>query len=302
MVLLPAVLASLIAAAPESKPALTRVNDITYGTLGGEKLQLDIVRPNKPGPHPCVVCFHGGAWQMGTRRDPTRLSLGYPFWKEPNRELGIMEKLAEQGYVVASVSYRFVPKHKFPAPIEDAKTAVRFLRTNAKKYDIDPDQFAALGFSAGGHSALMLGLTDSSAGFDGDLYPGVSSQVQCVVDFFGPTDLSLYAESEGLVDSFMVPFLTKQCKTDPTCYKRASPLEYVTKNAPPTMVIHGTVDLLVPIIHSERLVKKMKAAGVETEFLPMQWKGHGWSGPAVRESALASLDFLNKHLKKAEGK
>jgi len=210
--------------------------------------------------------------------------------------------LAEQGYVVASVSYRFIPKHKFPAQIEDAKTAVRFLRLNAKKYDIDTERFGALGFSAGGHSALMLGLTDSTAGFDGDLYPGVSSQVQSVVDFFGPTDMSLYAESEGLVDSFMVPFLSKQCKTDPNCYKRASPIEYVTKNAAPTLVVHGTVDLLVPIIHSERLVKKMKEVGAEAEFLPMQWKGHGWSGPAVRESALASLEFLNKTLKKSEGK
>jgi acetyl esterase/lipase len=304
MVLLPVVLASLLISAPDPKAplAIKKLPDITYGTLGGEKMQLDLVMPSQPGTYPCVICLHGGAWSLGTRKDPTRLSLGTPFWTESNRTVGIMEKLAEQGFAVASVSYRFIPKHKFPSQIEDGKTAIRFLRANAKKYDLDPDRFGALGFSAGGHIALMLGLTDSTAGFDGELHPGVSSQVQCVVDFFGPTDMRLYAECEGLEDAFMVPLLGKQCKTDPAVYKKASPIEYVTKAAPPTLLIHGTLDLIVPTIHSERLHKKLLDLGVESEMLPMQWKGHGWGGDAVRESALASLKFLNKHLIKPVGK
>jgi acetyl esterase/lipase len=292
----PATVAVATTAATKSTP------DVVYAKLGGEELKLDLVLPTTPGPHPCVICFHGGAWTMGNRKDLTRPALFNPGGRDANKDIGILEKLARQGYVAVSASYRLAPKHKFPAQVEDAKTAVRFLRANAKTYDIDPDRIGAVGFSAGGHLVLMLGLTDSSAGFDGKLYPDVSSGVTCVVDFFGPTDMSLYAESDGLVASLCVPFLGKECLADPTCYTRASPIEYVSKAAKPTLILHGTMDLLVPIVHSERLAKKMKEAGAECELVPVRWKGHGWEGDTAKDSALKSLEFLDKHLKKAEKK
>jgi acetyl esterase/lipase len=304
MFLLSATLAGLLTghSLKPGSAAVRSLPNITYRTVSTEKLQLDLYLPGTPGPHPCVICFHGGAWVAGNRKDLTRPALFNPGGRDAHKDLGILENLARQGFAAASVSYRLAPKNKFPAQIEDAKSAVKFLRANAKKYEIDPDRFSALGFSAGAHLALLLGVTDSSDGFEGTELPEVSSRVQCVIDFFGPTDMSLYADTEGVVHSFMVPFLGKACLTDPTCYRRASPIEYVSKDDPPILMIHGTVDLVVPIIHSERMLKKLKESGVEANLVPVKWKGHGWEGEAVKESARVSLEFLNKHLKNTDKK
>ena len=277
----------------------TTAPDITYATVGDAKLKLDLVSPKGPGPHPCIVCFHGGAWKAGNRKDLTKPALFAPGGKEKSQEFSLLEMLARKGYAAASVSYRLAPEHKFPAQIEDAKTAVRFLRTNAKKYDLDAERFGSLGFSSGGHLAALLGVTDSTAGFDGKLYPDVSSRVQVVIDYFGPAQLSLFAESPGVNDAFMVPLLGKECLTDPKLYAKASPIEYVTKSAAPTLIIHGNLDFIVPIIHSERFYDKLKAAGVKTEFLVMKGKTHGWTGDATEVSAKALLKFLDENLKKS---
>jgi len=273
--------------------------DVTYTTIGNVKLQLDLAVPTTPGPHPVVVCFHGGAWQAGNRKDLTKPALFAP---ANQKGIGLLETFAMKGYATATVSYRLAPKNKFPAQLEDAKTAVRFLRTNAKKYDLDTERFAALGFSAGGHIAALLGTTDKTAGLEGKEYPDVSSRVQCVIDFFGPTDLALYCESPGLESAFMVPLLGKECLSDPKLYDRASPMHYVTKDDPPVLILHGTADLIVPILHSERFKDKLQAAGVPVEMVKFSGKGHGWTGETVDESAKATLLFLDKHLKKATKK
>src|SRR4051812_34937100 len=175
-------------AVPAAPLVITR--DVAYAAPAGEPLKLDFVAPAGPGPHPCVVLLHGGAWKTGSRKDlsTVRMDVGTP-------GKSLAEVLAAKGFATASVGYRLAPKHKFPAQIEDAKTAVRFLRANAAKFHIDPDRIGAMGFSAGGHIAALLGTADKSAGFEGDLYPEQSSRVSCVVDFFGPTDLMLYCET-----------------------------------------------------------------------------------------------------------
>jgi len=274
-------------------PAGQLTPDIVYSTAGNEKLQLDLVVPKTPGPHPCVICFHGGAWRAGSRKDLTRPTMFAPGGKEA----GLLEVLAKAGYASASVSYRLAPGAKFPAQIEDAKTAVRFLRSNAKKYDLDPEKFAALGFSAGGHLAALLGTTDSKAGFDGAEYPNVSSKVQAVIDFFGPTDMVLYCETPLANEAYMAPFLGKECLKDQSKHKLASPIEYVTKDAPPFLILHGTADVIVPIIHSERFQKKLTEAGVKGELVKLSGKGHGWdSEDAVEKSKKAVLKFLAEEL------
>jgi acetyl esterase/lipase len=294
--LLSAALACTLATAP--KPAVTVKPDITYATAGKDKLQLDLVLPAGPGPHPVVLCFHGGAWTAGSRKELTTPTIVIPgVTPSGNREVGVLENLARRGYAAATVSYRLAPKSKFPAQIEDAKTAVRFLRANAKKYDLDPDRVAAMGISSGGHLALLLGTTDSSAGFDGTEYPEQSSKVQCVIDFFGPADMTLYAESQGLKESILTSLLGKECQTDSKCITRASPLEYVSKTSAPTLFIHGTMDFVVPIVHSEKMFKKMQAAGVPVAMHKVPWKGHGWEDlDATRAAAAATMEFLNTHL------
>lgn len=267
--------------------------NVPYDTVDGQKLMLDIAVPKGAGPHPLVVMFHGGAWIGGSRKD---LSVGDK--ARDGRYLpSAIEEVAANGYVAASVGYRLAPKYKFPAQIQDARAAVRFLRANAKEYGIDKDKVAAAGFSAGGHLALLLGLAGKVDGWDAGGHPGESSAVQCVVDFFGPADLSLYAASPGVEDAYMVPVFGKAVKTDPAVYKAASPVTYASKAAPPTLILHGNIDLIVPIVHSEALYKKLKDAGAAAEMITVRGEGHGWTGPALRRSYDDALQFLDTHLK-----
>jgi acetyl esterase/lipase len=281
-------------AGPADGAAVTVERSVCYTTAGGEKLCLDIAVPPGEGPFPAVVMFHGGAWALGDRAE---LSVGA---KEKNggRKPSWIEVVADKGYVAASVSYRLAPKHQFPAMIEDARSAVRFLRANAKAYKIDPDRVAAAGFSAGGHLALLCGLCDKSAGFDKGDHLDHSGQVQCVVDFFGPTDLAMYAQGGDIEDGYLVPVFGKECKTDPKVYQKASPVTYVSKDAPPVLMVHGTFDLIVPVKHSEDLHQKLTAAGAKSELVTIPFGGHGGWGPRDMAKAQdAVFKFLDAHLK-----
>lgn len=279
------------AAPPEPLEVVTEKN-VVYDTIGKDKQYLDLARPKDGGPYPCVVVLHGGAWVGGSRKD---VSVGF---KDKDGKVGpsTIESLAARGYVVAAVGYRLAPKHPFPAQIQDARAAVRFLRANAKKYDIDRDQFAAAGFSAGGHLALLLGLADKVDGWDAGGNLNENSRVQCVVDFFGPTDLTLY-NTASIEDAYLVPVFGKAAKTDKGVYKKASPVTYVSKAAPPVIIFHGTFDLIVPVIHSEELHKKLQDAGACSELVTVFAAGHGWGGRAFAKNVEQAIQFMDANLK-----
>jgi len=279
------------------EPAIKLEQAVQYAAAGDEKLLLDIAIPPGDGPFPCVVCFHGGAWRYGSRRD-----LSGAFKDRAGKPAASwIEVIAARGYVAASVSYRLAPGHKFPAMIEDARAATRFLRANARTYKADPNKFAALGFSAGGHLALLAGLCDKSAGFDVGENLTTSGKVQCVVDFFGPTDLALYAKSEGIEDGYLVPVFGKECKTDPAIFRKASPVTYVSKDAPPILFLHGTLDLIVPVKHSEALCKALVDAGAQAEIHTVAFAGHGgWNDRDMARAQTWVFEFLDSHLKGAK--
>ena len=266
---------------------------VLYDTIEKQKLYLDIARPKEGGPYPCVVVLHGGAWVGGSRKDVSVGDKG----KSGKIDPSILEDVAARGYVAVAPSYRLAPKFPFPAQIQDARAAVRFLRANAKTYDLDPTKIAAAGFSAGGHLALLLGLADKVDGWDAGSNLDQSSRVQCVVDYFGPADLSLYSTSPALEDAYLVPVFGKAVKTDPEVYKKVSPINYVSKAAPPVQILHGTFDLIVPIIHSEKLLKKLTDAGAEAEMITVRGEGHGWNGKTFARTLNDSLKFLDAHLK-----
>lgn len=287
------------AKAPEAIPeplAVKVERNVHYDTLDDQKLLLDVAMPKDGGPHPCVVLFHGGAWRGGSRKD---LSVGD---KDRNGKItpSLIEEVAARGYVAVAPSYRLAPKFQFPAQIQDARSAVRYLRANAKNYGIDRDRIAAAGFSAGGHLALLLGLAEKVDGWDAGANLDQSSRVQCVVDFFGPADLSLYAVSPAVEDAYMVPVFGKACKTDAEIYKKASPVTYVSKTAPPVLIFHGTFDFIVPIIHSETLQKKLKDAGATAELITVNGEGHGWNGKTLARTTNDALKFLDANLKKGK--
>ncbi|MGL6073669.1 MAG: alpha/beta hydrolase fold domain-containing protein [Fimbriiglobus sp.] len=280
--------------ASAAEPSLTVKRDVLYSEIAGEKLRFDVAMPKGDGPFPCVVGLHGGAWKGGSRKDlsqPIRLiDFGVG-------DQSFIEALASEGFVAVSVSYRLAPQHKFPAQIIDAKTAIRYLRANAKEFKIDPERIGVVGFSAGGHLAALIGTTDKTAGFDEGVHAEQSSRVKCVVDLFGPADLSLYSETPGIEKAFMLPLLGASFAEKPELYKRASPVEYVTKDDPPFLLIHGTVDVVVPYVHSARLSKKLEETGVKCELVPMPRKGHGWFGDDAKASKDKILKFLASQLK-----
>jgi len=268
-------------ASAQAKPVIEL--DIIYAKVGDRELKLDLARPSEgSGPFPCVVCLHGGGWRFGNKRDIRS-------W---------LHFLAREGYAAASVGYRLAPDDHFPAQIEDCKTAVRFLRANADKYKIDKERFAALGYSAGGHLACLLGLTSESAGLEGKDYPKESSKVQAVVDYFGPTDLTAFAKDDTAQRSVIGPFLGAKFADNPAVYDKASPIKYVAKGAPPFLIFHGTKDWIVPIEQSRCLAEKLKDVGVSVKLVEVPNEGHGWEGRATSETTDATLKFLNEILKK----
>lgn len=263
---------------------------IVYGTADGQKLMLDMARPKDGGPYPLVVLMHGGAWRYGSRADLSRNGRDANGKPLPS----IIETVAAHGYVAVSVGYRLAPKYKFPAQLEDVRTAIDFLHDHAKEYDIDPDRIAVGGFSAGAHLALLEGLEDPKVkGGNGDTPP----RVKAVISFFGPTDLSLYKASPGLEDAYFVPVFGKNGKIAPDVYKKASPITYVSRDDPPVLLVHGTLDFIVPIIHSEHLYKKLKDAGVDAEMITVPGGGHGWGGATAKKTTLDAIKFLDEHLK-----
>jgi acetyl esterase/lipase len=269
---------------------------IVYGTADGQQLLLDMARPKEGGPYPLVVLMHGGAWRYGSRADLSRNGRDASGKSLPS----VIETVAAHGYVAVSVGYRLAPKYKFPAQLEDVRTAIDFLRDHAKEYDIDPNRIAAGGFSAGAHLALLLGLEKPAEGNGGNGNGGngdTPPRVKAVISFFGPTDLSLYKASPGLEEAYFVPVFGKDGKIAPEVYKEASPITYVSRDDPPVLLVHGTFDFIVPIIHSEHLYKKLKDAGVDAEMITVPGAGHGWGGATATKTTLDAIKFLDEHLK-----
>jgi acetyl esterase/lipase len=256
--------------------------NVAYAKVGDKELQLDIAYPDGKGPYPAVLCIHGGAWRFGNRQ-------------ELERTIG---RIAERGYVAATVSYRLLPDGKFPDAIVDCKTAIRFLRVNAATYHVDKDRIGALGFSAGAYLACMLGVAGKDAGFEGKKFTDQSSKVCAVVSYFGPTDLALFAKDESAQNSTFKPLLGACFEEDPGIYRKASPINYVTKNAPPFLLLHGTKDWIVPIEHSRNMCKKLKEAGASAQIVEVAGGSHGWGRDDSQKTWAAVFKFLEDHLKK----
>lgn len=253
--------------------------DVPYCAPEGTKLLMDVHYPKTAGGRwPALVFIHGGGWTGGDK-------------SQTGPELAA---LREAGFLVASVNYRLGPQHKFPAMIEDAACAVRYLRAHASRYNVDPERIGAWGSSAGGHLAALLGTADSTAGFDTGEFPGHSSRVQAVAVFYGPTDLTV--PFPGGYDSkreVFAPF-------DPAL---ASPVTYVSPDDPPFLFVHGDRDTLVPLSQSEILLKKLQEAGVPASLIVVANAQHALVpaagqpiSPTRQEITQMVVEFFRKYL------
>jgi acetyl esterase/lipase len=266
----------------------TALRDVTYCTAGGVQLKMDIFPPTltQSGPAPVIMYVHGGSWQHGDK------------W-----EIGLAaDQLAARGYLVTSINYRLAPDYKWPAQIEDVKCAVRYLRANAAKYNLDPNRIGAWGSSAGGHLVAMLGLAGPGAGFEGNGgYQDQPSAVQAVVDMFGPSDLiafdlDMFAQGVSRNVFGVLPGQPKDVLV------RASPVTYVSEDAPPFLIIQGDKDRLVPPGQSQELYDKLKSAGATAQLVMVQNAGHGLVpaggdiNPSTAQIAEMIPNFFDRYL------
>lgn len=257
---------------------------VEYTNPDNQHLQLNIARPKKgDGPFPAVLCIHGGGFRAGSRD-------GYN---------GLCIRLAQQGYVALTPSYRLAPKYPYPAAIHDVKAAVRWTRANAAKYHIDPDRIGVTGGSAGGHLAQFLGVTGDVKALEGDGgNPNQSSKVACVVNVYGPSDFTKsYGKSVDAAEVLPL-FLGGNLETAKLKHIQASPLNWVTPNAAPTLCIHGTDDKYVAHEQAVWMIDRLKSAGVEAELLTLQGAGHGFKGPDAETAEKALVAFFAKHLQR----
>src|SRR5262245_36024190 len=199
--------------------------DIEYANPDDQHLQLNLARPKQAEKRmPAVLCIHGGGFRAGNRER----------WDK------LCQQLAERGYVAATVTYRLAPKFQFPAAVHDVKAAVRWLRANADKYQIDPKRIGAVGDSAGGHLAQYLGVTGDVPQLEGNGgNSNQSSRVTCVVNYYGPSDLTKsYGKS---VDAAVVlpMWLGGDDTKEHHRHILASPLYWVTPSAAPTLLLQG---------------------------------------------------------------
>lgn len=203
---------------------------------------------------------------------------------------------------MVSTSYRTTAEDHaiWPAQIHDCKAAIRFLRANAKKYNLDPDRIGVWGESAGGHLVSLLGLSGGVAVLEGDLgNPGVSSRVQAVCVWCGPSDfMSIDQPPGGLkVDDpngpvgrlFGGPMRQKE-----DLAKQASPINYVSRNAPPFLIMHGEADTTIPISQGKEIFDALTKAGCSVRFEPLKGTGHGIDRPDRRKMVLEFFDGVFK--------
>jgi acetyl esterase/lipase len=261
-------------------------SDIIYGQGGDEKLVLDLCQPaGGNGPFPGLVWIHGGGW-------------GY--WSTPRAQCPI-DTAASKGFVAISIDYRSTStkdssgkvKYPFPAQIEDVKCAIRWLRANAPKYRVDPQRIGIVGFSSGGHLALLAGFTEPADGFEGTGgNAGISSRVQAVVCSAGMVEAVSFYENQISYAQRVELLLGGKPGESPALYKAASPLTHVRRNNPPTLFFQGDIDTLCPPAQAQLLKNKMSDVGASCTVIIKQGKGHVtfFSEPSL-------WSFLDDHLK-----
>ncbi len=275
--------AALCGAADITVPADVIVErGVDYTSITHGKLAMDIVRPKAKGSYPGIVMIHGGGFNSGQRDSYLPMAI----------------RLAQNGYVAATVSYRLTPMFQFPIPLYDVKAAVRFLRGNASKYDINKEHMGAIGVSAGATWAQFLAITRNVAQFEGTgANKEQSSAVDCAISYFGRSDMRRAYEGSRNAPTVLPLLFGGDRDHAMDAHLRGSPLQWVTPDSAPILAIHGTRDQNVPFEQSVILIEKMRAAGVESELETIAEAGHGFKGADDERAFTRTLDFLNRKLK-----
>jgi acetyl esterase/lipase len=257
----------------------TRKEDVIYGRKHGTALTMDVFTPKEKPNGAGIIWTVSGGW----------------FSSHANINLDFLRELLNRGYTVFAVVHGSQPKFTIPEAVEDMNTAVRYIRSHAADYGVDPNRLGITGGSAGGHLSLMIGTAGTEGNPNADTPEGkASSRVQAVACFFPPTDFLNYGTpgfawlNQGPKDNFRAPFDFEQWNPDRKFFEKVdeptreeiarqvSPAYHVSKDDPPTLLIHGDKDYLVPIQQSELIIEKFKAEGVPCELVVKKGDAHGW--------------------------
>jgi acetyl esterase/lipase len=272
--------------APEGVKA---TRNMEYGRGGNRTLRLDLFQPeSSDAAAPGLIFIHGGGWSGGGKSM-------YEYYG------GVF---AQKGYVLASIDYRLSGEAPFPAALEDCKCAVRWMRANAGELGVDPDRIAVAGGSAGGHLALLVGYTADLPEFEGHGgHDGVSSAVRCVVDIYGPTDLTAdFVRENAFARRVVGQFLGASIDEAPNLYEQASPVGHVDATDPPTLILHGTIDDIVPIHQGDLLAKELAEAGVPYVYDRLPGWPHAMDlAQPVNDRCVLLMDrFFQHYLREAD--
>jgi acetyl esterase/lipase len=280
------------------EPTFNRKEDVIYGRKFGTALTMDVFTPTENGNGAAIVfCVSGGWFSAHEAINP-----------------GFINEFLGRGYTVFAVVHGSQPKFTIPEVISDMHRAVRFIRHNAKQYSIDPDRIGITGGSAGGHLSLMMGTAGNAEDpKPRDAIDKTSSRVQAVACFFPPTDFLNYGEpgkvalGRGTLSGFRAPFDFHELDPKSRAFvpvtdedkileigRQISPIYHVTSDDPPSLIIHGDADTLVPIQQAEVIIEKFKEANVPAELVVKKGAGHGWADMAKDLAILA--DWFDKHL------
>jgi acetyl esterase/lipase len=255
---------------------------VAYASIPHDKLSMDIVRPKAAGRYPGIVLIHGGGFSGGKRESYLPMAI----------------RLAQNGYVAATVSYRLTPMFQFPLPVHDVKSAVRFLRANAGKYSVDGARMGTIGVSAGATWAQFLAVSRNVAALEGNgPHKEQSSSVDCAVSFYGRSDMRRAYEGSRNAAEALPALLGGDRNAALDTHFRASPLAWVNPDSAPVLAIHGTRDLNVPFEQSLFLVERLRSVGVSGELETIAEAGHGFKGADEERAFARTLDFLNRKLK-----
>ncbi len=285
--------------APADEPTFTREQDVIYGRKYGTALTLDVFTPKKDANGLGIIFVVSGGWFSAHE------IIGSTFVKP----------LTDRGYTVFAVVHGSQPKFTIPEILQDMNRAVRFIRHNAEKFAIDPNHVGICGGSAGGHLSLMQG-TAGDAGNPNDADPvnRESSRVQAIACFYPPTDFLNYGKpgehaiGQGILKNYRAPFDFHKLDTTKNQFipitdeneinsiaKEISPIYHVSPDDPPTLILHGDADTLVPIQQAQTFLEQLHATGVETKLITKPGAGHGW--PKLETDMTTFADWFDAHLK-----
>jgi acetyl esterase/lipase len=285
--LLPALLIALNLAASAQDNTVKRTEDVIYGRKFGTALTLDVFQPAKPNGCAIIYMVSGGWFSA-------KEAVNQRFY----------DAFLARGYTVFAVVHGSQPKFTVPEITQDIHRAVRFVQHNAARWGVNPDQFGITGASAGGHLSLTMGTQGGPGKADAkDPVDRASSAVQAVACFFPPTDFLNYgqpgedATGVGTLKGFKAAFGPRSDAEDSrkALGREISPIYFITPKLPPTLIIHGDADKLVPYQQAESFVQKAQAAGATAKLINRPGKAHGW--PELVNDLALFADWFDEHLR-----